>query len=68
LILVVQFLGTIIEDDDKKAERKSARSFALLKRIALNVVRTKDTTPKRSLRRKLKHSAWDDNYLLKMLS
>jgi predicted transposase YbfD/YdcC len=56
------------EDDDKKAERKSARSFALLKRIALNVVRTKDTTLKRSLRRKLKHSAWDDNYLLKMLS
>ncbi len=56
------------EDDDKKAERKSTRSFALLKRIALNIVRTKDTTPKRSLRRKLKHSAWDDNYLLDMLS
>ncbi len=31
------------EDDDKKAERKSARSFSLLKRIALNIVRTKDT-------------------------
>lgn len=56
------------EDDDQKSERKSARSFALLKRIALNVVRTKDTTPKRSLKRKLKHSGWDDNYLLNMLS
>lgn len=56
------------EDDDKKAERKSARSFSLLKRIALNIVRTKDTTPKRSLRRKLKHSAWDNDYLLSMLS
>jgi len=56
------------EDDDQKSERKSARSFALLKRIALNIVRTKDTTPKRSLRRKLKHSAWDDDYLLSMLS
>jgi predicted transposase YbfD/YdcC len=56
------------EDDDQKSERNSARSFALLKRIALNVVRTKDTTPKRSLRRKLKHSGWDNNYLLKMLS
>lgn len=56
------------EDDDRKAERQSARSFSLLKRIALNIVRTKDTTPKRSLRRKLKHSAWDDNYLLSMLS
>lgn len=56
------------EDNDRKAERKSARSFSLLKRIALNIVRTKDNTPKRSLRRKLKHSAWDDNYLLAMLS
>lgn len=56
------------EDNDQKSERKSARSFALLKRIALNIVRTKDTTPKRSLRRKLKHSAWDDDYLLSMLS
>jgi predicted transposase YbfD/YdcC len=56
------------EDDDQKAERKSARSFSLLKRIALNIVRTKDTTPKRSLRRKLKHSAWDNDYLLQMLS
>jgi len=56
------------EDNDQKSERNSARSFALLKRIVLNVVRTKDTTPKRSLRRKLKHSAWDNNYLLKMLS
>lgn len=55
------------EDNDKKAERNSARSFALLKRIALNIVRSKDTTPKKSLRRKLKHPAWDDNYLLSML-
>lgn len=55
------------EDNDQKAERKSARSFALLKRIALNIVRTKDVTPKRSLRRKLKHSAWSDDYLLSML-
>lgn len=56
------------EDDDQKSERQSARSFALLKRIALNIVRTKDTTPKRSLKRKLKHSGWDDSYLLNMLS
>ena len=56
------------EDDDQKSERKSARSFAILKRIALNIVKTKDKTPKRSLRRKLKHSAWDNDYLLNMLS
>lgn len=58
----------IKEDDDQKSERKSARSFALLKRIALNIVRTKDTTPKRNLKRKLKHSGWDDSYLLNRLS
>lgn len=56
------------EDNDQKAERKSARTFSLLRRIALNIVRTKDTTPKRSLKRKLKHSAWDNDYLLSMLS
>lgn len=56
------------EDDDKKAERKSARSFALLRRIALNIVRSKDKTPKKSLKVKLKNAAWDNNYLLKLLS
>jgi len=56
------------EDNDTKAERKSTRSFALLKRIALNIVRSKDTTPKKSLRRKLKHPAWDDKYLISILT
>jgi predicted transposase YbfD/YdcC len=55
------------EDDDQKAERRSVRSFALLKRIALNIVRSKDTTPKRSMRRKLKRSAWDNQYLANIL-
>jgi predicted transposase YbfD/YdcC len=57
------------EDDDQKAERKSVRSFALLKRIALNIVRSNDFSPKkRSLRRKLKRSGWDNDYLLSLLS
>ncbi len=56
------------EDDDQKFERKSARSFALLKRIALNIVRSKDTNPKKSLRRKLKRSAWDNEYLISLLT
>jgi predicted transposase YbfD/YdcC len=55
------------EDDDQKAERKSARSFAVLRRIALNIVRTRDTTPKRSVRRKLKRSGWDNDYLKGLL-
>jgi predicted transposase YbfD/YdcC len=57
------------EDNDQKAERKSVRSFALLKRIALNIVRSNDTSSKkRSLRRKLKRSGWDNDYLLSLLS
>lgn len=56
------------EDADRKAERRSAKAFAVLKRIALNIVRTKDTNSKRSLRRKFKCAAWDNNYLLNLLT
>lgn len=56
------------EDDDQKSERKSARSFAILKRIALNILRSKDKNSKRSLRGRLKKSGWDNNYLLDMLA
>jgi len=55
------------EDDDQKSERKSTRSFALLRRVALNIVRSKDTTPKRSVKRKLKRAGWDNDYLLSLL-
>ena len=45
------------------------RVFTLLNPDSVEyIVRTKDTTPKKSLRQKLKHPAWDDNYLLSMLS
>ncbi len=55
------------EDDDQKAERLSVRSFSLLRRIALNIVKSKDLTPKRSVRRKLKRSGWDNDYLVGLL-
>lgn len=56
------------EDDDQKTQRKSVRSFALMKRIALNVLRSKDSTPKRSIRRKIQRAAMDNSYLLALLS
>ena len=56
------------EDNDQKAECKSVRSFALLKRIALNIVRTKDMLSKKSVKRKLKNAAWDNDYLLALLT
>jgi predicted transposase YbfD/YdcC len=56
------------EDADRKIERNSAKAFASLKRIALNIVRTKDAKSKRSLRRKFKCAGWDNNYLLNLLT
>ncbi len=56
------------EYDDRKSERRSAKAFATLKRIALNVVRTKDDNPKRSLRKRFKCAGWDNEYLLKLLT
>jgi len=54
------------EDADKKAERNSAKAFGILKRIALNIVRTKDTS-KVSLKGKLKKAGWSNQYLLSLL-
>jgi len=56
------------EDDDQKSERKSARSFALLKRISLNILRSKEPKSKKSLRGRLKCAGWDNDYLLSLLS
>jgi predicted transposase YbfD/YdcC len=55
------------EDADKKIERNSAKAFGVLKRIALNIVRTKDSGSKGSLRGKLKKAGWDNEYLIKLL-
>lgn len=56
------------EDNDQKAERKSARSFALIKRIALNIVRSKKEVKKISLKARLKRCGWDNDYLLSLLT
>lgn len=55
------------EDSDTKAERRSAKAFATIRRIALNIIRTKNTNKKRSLRRVMKCAGWDHDYLLKLL-
>ena len=62
------------EDDDQKAERQSARSFALIKRIALNIVRSKvEGMPKKkgkrmSVKSHLKKAGWNSEYLLFLMS
>jgi predicted transposase YbfD/YdcC len=56
------------EDGDTKTERRSAKAFATLRRIALNIVKTKDQTKKRSTRRKMLRAAWNEDNLLKLLA
>jgi predicted transposase YbfD/YdcC len=55
------------EDDDRKMERKSAKAFAALRRMSLNIIRSKDSQSKGSLRGKIKKAAWDTDYLLALL-
>ena len=55
------------EDNDQKTERRSAKAFATLRRIALNIVKVKDQTPKRSTRRKMLRASWCEESLLKLL-
>ncbi len=55
------------EDDNQKRECKSVRSLAILRRIALNIVRSHDPSSKRSLKIKLKRSGWDNDYLVSLL-
>jgi predicted transposase YbfD/YdcC len=61
------------EDDDRKAECKSAISFANLRRIALNIIRSSpepisEKKRKRSLKGKMRRCRWDEDYLLALLS
>ena len=56
------------EDHDSKTERRSAKAFATLRRIALNIVKTKDQTKKRSTRRKMLRASWCEDSLIKLLT
>jgi len=47
------------EDADRKAERNSARAFAALKRMAVNIVRKIQPNSTTSLRSRIKLAGWD---------
>jgi predicted transposase YbfD/YdcC len=55
------------EDRDQKTERRSAKAFSTLRRIALNIVKVKDQTKKRSTRRKMLMASWSEESLIKLL-
>jgi len=57
---------TFREDDSRVRDRTAARSLALLRKIALNLV-GRDQTTKASVRAKSKKAAWNDAYMLQLL-
>jgi predicted transposase YbfD/YdcC len=53
------------EDGDKKWAQESAKNFAVLRQMALNLLKKVDD--KRGIKRRQKMAAMDNNYLLKVL-
>jgi len=58
---------TFREDDCRIRRGNGAENFAVLRHIALNLLR-RENSAKRSLRAKRKKAAWDNDYLLKVLT
>ena len=54
------------EDRSRVRERTAARNLAVLRRIALDLLRA-DTSTKASLKGKRKTAAWNDAYMTKLL-
>jgi predicted transposase YbfD/YdcC len=57
---------TFGEDRSRVRERCAARNLAVLRRIALDLLRA-DTTSKASLKGRRKTAAWDDAYMARLL-
>ena len=58
---------TFREDDSRIRRGYGAENFAVLRHIVLNLLK-RETSARRSLRAKRKKAAWDDEYLLKVLT
>ena len=55
------------EDNDKKWAEQSAKNFAVLRQIALNLLKKSNDDKKRSIKRKQKMCMMDNSYILKLL-
>ncbi len=55
------------EDNDKKWAELSAKNFAVLRQIALNLLKKSNDDKKRSIKRKQKMCMMDNSYILKLL-
>jgi predicted transposase YbfD/YdcC len=58
---------TFREDDSRVRDRTAARNFALVRKIALNLV-TKNRSGRTSLRGSRKKAAWNDDYMLQIIT
>ena len=58
---------TFREDDSRVRHRTDARNFALLRKIALNLV-AGDRSSQTSLRGRRKKAAWNDDYMLRIIT
>jgi predicted transposase YbfD/YdcC len=55
------------EDEQRKRDKRAAENFAIVKKIALNLLK-KDTTTKASLVSKCLKAAWNKDYLISLLN
>jgi predicted transposase YbfD/YdcC len=58
---------TFREDDSRIRRGNGAENYAVLRHIALNLLK-RESSAERSLRAKRKQAAWDDEYLLKVIT
>src|SRR4051812_2091299 len=58
---------TFREDDSRVRDRTAARNFALVRKIALNLI-AQDRSTQASLRGRRKKAAWDDDYMLQIIA
>jgi len=59
---------TFREDESRKRAGKSAKNFTIVRRIALNLLRTHADLKKTSLKRKRLKAGWDEEYLKNILN
>ena len=58
---------TFREHDSRVRDRRAARNLAVLRKIAINLV-GRDRSAKASVRARRKKAAWNDDYMLQLLT
>ena len=67
LLLVIMVLDVVFREDDARIRSgHAAANFAVLRHIALNLLK-RDKTTKCGVQAKRKKAGWDENYLYKVL-